>query len=320
MWFLLGFLAGALLCGSCWALERVRRQEKEEQFARFRLQWAEVQVLYFGVLCRELANELIRRSPRRFVELVQHIDEDMRDIQRLSKEDIFVRLKSMERRYVDFDAIGTKSYILYEEAFAGVPNLVIEKHYRDNQVWCALNAAYDKDWEMYCSDDNVPTEKRIEEIWKYVPQYEDTVLLYQLKAAKRDYELHCRVLGEEDDCNYYKNQDFEVRGHHVKQLGDIEAWSVMVLATGDIGAWCEYYADDKTYVEFFALKSFRQSADEGRLLDDLNITEPRLSLYDVEPGSMKAVLARMFAMARLILALLMRTLPQRTICGACGSR
>ena len=199
--------------------------------------------------------------------------------------------KGMAQNYWEyraFDGVGTKNYVLYEDGFAGTNDIEIEKRYRDIQIWCALNSVSNKHWRFI--GECISTDKRFEEIVEYVSRYQDTLLLYQLKSAKRDYDLHRWTLSQLDEESslipeFYKNEDFEV--HFIGDDGPngaIEwAWSVKVLATGDIGCWSVFHGDEKTYVGFYGAESVTNSPDKWRRLNELHFTEPRFSLFLSKP-------------------------------------
>ena len=292
MWFLFGLVAGVIVC-SLWGrlASRAQKSEHEDQIGRISYARAEAEIAYLSVLCRELANELIRRNPDRFVELTEQIVMEVKETQRPSKEDALVRLNGMAQKYWElnaFDGVGTKNYILYEDGLAGIGDIEIEQHYRDIQIWCALNAVSNEAWRF--TDECISTEKRLDEIEEYVSRYKDTLLLYQLKSAKRDYDLHRWTLSQLDEESplvpeLYDNENFEVRfiGDDGPN-GTIEwAWSVKMLATGDIGCWSVFHGDDKTYVNFYTAESVAVSPNKWRPLNELHISEPRFSLFLSKP-------------------------------------
>lgn len=290
MWFLFGLVVGVIVCVLWRKLaSRSQRSEHEDKVGRISSEKTEAEIRYFSVLCRELANELIRRNPDRFVELTEQIVMEVEKIERLSKEDVLVRLRGMAQtywEYVAFDGVGTKNYILYEDGLAGTGDIEIEQHYRDIQIWCALNAVSNEAWRF--TGECVSTEKRWNEIVEYVSRYKDTLLLYQLKCAKRDYDLHQGTLFELDeenaiskDLENYKNENFEVQslGLNGPNAPMELAWLVKVLATGEYGCWSVFY-DDKIFVSYFKVReSDIASPDKWRPLNELHIPEPRFSLF-----------------------------------------
>ncbi len=296
MWFLFGLLTGGLVCG-LWRMlvNRAQKAEHEDEISRIRSAREEAEIGYFSVLCRELANELIRRNPDRFVELTDQIVMEVEEIQRLSKENALVRLKGMAQNYWEysaFDGVGTKNYVLYEDGLAGTNDIEIEKRYRDIQIWCALNSVSNKPWRF--TGECISTEKRLEEIEEYVSRYKDTLLLYQLKSAKRDYDLYQDTLFDLDDelelveensisqkLKFFKNENFEVHplGLNGPNAPMESAWLVKVLATGEYGCWSVFY-DDKIFVSYFKVgESDIASPDKWQSLRGLMINEPRFSPF-----------------------------------------
>ncbi len=251
----------------------------------------DAEIGYFSVLCRELANELIRRNPDRFVELTAEIVREVGNVQELSKEEASVRLEAMSQTYREhsaFDGVGTKSHVLYEDGLAPIGDVEMEKRYHDIQVWCALNAVGNDAWRF--TSECVSTKNRLDEIQKYVSQYKDTILLWQIKSAKRDYDLHGWTLSQSDEESslfpkFYKNEEFEVHflGDHGPNGIPELAWLVKVLATGDIGCWSVFHGDDKAYVHYYATQSADRSPGRWREINHLRITEPRFSLFLSEP-------------------------------------
>lgn len=290
MWFLIGLLAGGLVCGLLGMLvSRAQKAEHEDEISRIRSAREEAEIGYFRVLCRELANELIRRNPDRFVELTEQIVMEVEEILGLSKENALVRLKGMAQNYWEysaFDGVGTKNYVLYEDGFVGSGDIEIEQRYRDIQTWCALNAVSNKAWRF--TAECVSTRERLGEIEEYVSRYKDTLLLYQLKSAKQNYDLYQDTLFELDEENsisqklkFYKNEDFEVHtlGNNGPNAPMESAWLVKVLATGEFGCWSVFY-DEKIFVSYFAVEeSDIASPDKWRSLRGLIINEPRFSLF-----------------------------------------
>ena len=238
---------------------------------------ADAQINYFSVLCRELANELIYRNPDRFVGLTEQIVMEVGQIQKLSKENAFVRLNNMMQTYTtygDFDVIGTKNYNLYTEGFKDIEDIEIEKYYHDIQIWCALNAVYKDTWKFNITSDCIPTEKRLEEVQKYISLYKDTILVNQIKSAKRHYDwflTNAHQLGEENSIypEFYNNADFEIRFiHHAGPQGEMGlAWSVKMLATEVIGCWSIFHDDGESSISYFAADT-----DSPRKWRPINVT------------------------------------------------
>lgn len=95
---------------------------------------------HFRSHCRELANELISRDPDRFLALAKMIATELSAIQELSTSDIMIRIKALYKSAAEFNLLDSMDcHTTYKECFSHLDSLVLEKYFRDIQVWCALN-------------------------------------------------------------------------------------------------------------------------------------------------------------------------------------
>ena len=93
----------------------------------------------YWIHCRELANELIRRNPDRFIKLIEQIAREVEDLEHLSEEDLRNRIQISFKRVEDFIVLDTKCHVLYTDGFEYIEDLELEKGFHDLQMWGALH-------------------------------------------------------------------------------------------------------------------------------------------------------------------------------------
>jgi len=136
---------------------------------------------YLGTLRRELANILISRDPQRYLMMYRELHREVSSLNLWQPEEVQKRLNELRSKYPfysDFDALGTRDYVLYSEAVPFLTHDEIEARYKDMVMFAALSSIADGSWKDAASKLFVHTtsDKELEHLTKYVRRIEDAKL------------------------------------------------------------------------------------------------------------------------------------------------
>ncbi len=241
---------------------------------------------YFGVLRREVANQLIIRDPRKYVDLYERI---LWELDALGKADTARRdaeLKIIADTYpivTDFDIIGTRDYVLYSDSISADREL--EKVYRDLRVYSTITRSVSGAKWLSAKWSPTTSSKELEHLEQYVKKLSDTHFRYKVAQSERslrDFEAFIHPLYKIDGFSdlWYRAVE-KTHGPNVKYATkDYIAQEVYLMPELGNGFT---FVDDSSYglTTFFAgngddfyVSIYRSDAGfkhQGRL-DDLHLT------------------------------------------------
>lgn len=204
---------------------------------------------FLETLRRELANILIWRNPQRYLELYKELHAEVTSFKSWKPEAIRQQLAELSAKYpnyVDFDAVGTREYVLYADGISTMDNMEIETRYRDIVRFEALSTIGDKNWKEASGFVHTTDEKEIEHLTKYAQQVSDTQLHLRLDRALDETKM------EEVDNDFYSVRSLphfaENRlGIHLKKTNEFGIYSYF---THDDGRTSDnHYRSDPTFQE-----------------------------------------------------------------------
>jgi hypothetical protein len=193
---------------------------------------------YLSTLRRELANYLIWRDPNRYVRLYSLIHAETAPIKDLAPASLHERLAALCEKYPnyeDFDPIGTRDYVLYDDTLSGELD-EIEQRYRDIAMFQAVMIASTKSWKCF----HATNAKELEHLNGYVKRVHDTKLRLRLEQAVREHYIW-EAGKEANPDDPYQSQDFSVCrvGHYAENRYGIED-----KKTREFGLYGVFVADD----------------------------------------------------------------------------
>jgi hypothetical protein len=214
--------------------------------------------LLLGTFRRELANYLVRLDPDRFLHLcnkAHRAEEKIKSADKAEKDAEFVLITKRYPHYQDFDLIGTRSHVLYADAFNSLPIEDIEEHFLNLVKFHALQRADNPDWQLR---GDAVSAKDVEHLQSYVRKINDTRFLQRLRTAVTDFYTHRQPsdFASADHQVVYETQRLavyrlshiaEVRhGFHFKDADEFGIYSVF-YADGRDKAYESYYRSDRMF-------------------------------------------------------------------------
>ncbi|OYW53048.1 MAG: hypothetical protein B7Y80_19010 [Hyphomicrobium sp. 32-62-53] len=210
---------------------------------------------YLQTLRRELANQLVWRDPQRFLQLYRHLHSEVASFGSWRPEEVRKRLYELCRKYPnydDFDAIGTREYVLYPDRVSSFDDTELEDCYRDMVTFVALSVIADPTWNEAASRGCVHklSEEELAHLTKYVRKIEDTKLRLRIEQAVDAYYAW------RDDQTGILNNDFysvhplhhfaETRyGIHLKRTNEFAIYAFFMFDDGRTSH--SYYRSDPTF-------------------------------------------------------------------------
>jgi hypothetical protein len=227
--------------------------------------------LLLGTFRRELANYLVRLDPDRFLHLcskAHRAEEKIKSAEKAEKDAEFVLITKRYPHYQDFDLIGTRSHVLYADAFNSFPIEDIEEHFLNLVKFHALQRADNPDWQFR---GEAVSGKDVEHLQGYVGKIKDTRFLQRLKAAATDFYGHRRPsdFASADHQVVYETQRLAV--YRLPHIAEVRH-GFHFKDTNEFGMYSVFYADgrDKPYETYH--RSDRMFEAET-YLDHLRIDE-----------------------------------------------
>ena len=210
---------------------------------------------FLQTLRRELANILIWRNPQRFLELYRHIHAEVSSLKSWRPEAIRKRhaeLCSKYPNYSDFDAIGTREYVLYADGASLMDDADLEGRYKDLVVFAALSIVVDESWRDASGKHFVHTmdDKELAHLTNYAKRIEDTKFRLRLDRAIEDNAMFRSQNERNLNNDFYTIIDLphfaENRyGVHLKRTNQFGIYSFFVFDDGRISY--NYYLSDPNF-------------------------------------------------------------------------
>lgn len=178
-WLLGGLIVGAFISGKLARLNYAPMLE--EQAART----SEYRSRYLKTLQRELANNIFRRDPMRFLDLYKKIHTESERIKRAGTDLLTAKqlLLSEKYPYGEFDLISVRDYVLYADAFQSHSAEEIEQRYSDILAFQALQSKLSDHWPR----GTTTSDKELEHLTDYAQRFANTKLKWKLKKVISDY-------------------------------------------------------------------------------------------------------------------------------------
>ena len=216
---------------------------------------------YLFTLRRELANILIGRNPRRYLQLYQELCTELKSLESWRIEEIKRRLLKLSSEYPfynDFDIINTREYVLYTDGVSSLTYEELEGRYRDIVTFIALSLIGDLDWKDASSRGWIRLDlthkyssAEIEHLSEYVGRIEDAKLHLAIDSAMEVYYANGGLQKGSFDNNlftvqhiYHPSPDSRY-GIHLKNTDEFAIYSLFVHDDGH--ASYSYYRSDSKF-------------------------------------------------------------------------
>jgi hypothetical protein len=204
---------------------------------------------------RELANILIWRDPQRYLQLYRHLQSEMVEYHSWRPEEVRSRLTELSKtypNYSDFDAIGTREYVLYSDAVLWIDKAELEQRYRDIVTFVTLSVISSPAWSEAATRGFVHklSKDELAHLADYVQRIEDTKLQLRIHDAVDAY-----YAWRDEQSNLMDNDHYSIRpldhfaanrlGIHFKRTGEFAIYSYFTFDEGRSSR--SYYRSDPTF-------------------------------------------------------------------------
>jgi len=229
---------------------------------------------YLQALRREIANILIYRDPPRYLGLYRRLHEEVSSLSSWRPEEVRRRHAELCEKYpnyTDFDAFGTREYVLYPDALS-MDDDELEEHYRDLVVFTALCVIGDDDWKDGAKSGFIRTTdaKELAHLATYAQRIMDTKLTLRLQQAMEDRRSYAKTAGGEgglDNADYsfarLPDHDEMRYGIHLKRVNEYGICSFFVFEDSKITY--SYFRSDPSFEEAEPLRPLQAVLDERQL-------------------------------------------------------
>lgn len=262
---LAAFTAGLIF--GIWLGAKVRHAAAQSIFEKAAASQAHDRNNFLALARRQIANLLIWRDPDRFLRTYELLHTEERAIPEMRPEAVRARLRELCNKYPnysDFDALGTRDYVLYPDAASMLSLDDLEERYRDAMLFTALSIANDKKWKYFRATD----AKELEHLREYVARIKDTVFRAKLMNAMRDYYLaaqHTDGLPETfETANYFiRRVDHFAenrRGIYLKRTGEYGLYTFFQSDEGK--SYDGYYRSDPGFEKQQPLRTLPEVIDD----------------------------------------------------------
>ena len=157
------------------------------------------------VLRRELANWMIRKDPNRYLQIYKQAHSDVNAIKAAAHSEQAAQLAQLCQKYnfyIDFDLIGARDYVLYDDAMNIHEYDDVKEHYINIVRFQALQCALDKTWRPF----DPTSDDELAHLEGYVKRIKDTHFKCRLRAAVGEYKAN-----QKDRVLVYETDTFSVR-------------------------------------------------------------------------------------------------------------
>jgi len=217
---------------------------------------------YLATLRREIANLLIWVNPDRFLQMYENIMLELQNVSDMNRDALKKRFDALVEKYprfIDFDAIGTKDYVLYPDAIDWKTTDDLEEYYKDNLRFTYYATELVKSWQIFRHYRN----PHLDHARRYAQRVKDTHSKERMSHVVKTIEL----IREYDDLDF----DFEINtdefcakrifprtpdlqiGIHLKKDNEFGIYSVFV----DDEIFRNYYRSDPHFEEQRPLDTVR---------------------------------------------------------------
>ena len=237
---------------------------------------AEDRHAYLSTLSRELANYMVWHDPDRYHRLYVSLLKEATLLAGLSKENMQKRYDEIAARYPqyrDFDAIGTRPYVLYPDGLSWKTIEDIEQAYRDIVHFQLILIASDENWKHFIC---ISGEEE-QHLSEYVQRVKDTKLRIDIEQAMTEFYASNKPGSYEP----YESQRYAVqRLSHFAE----NRYGIFVKSSNEYGIHGFYVFDEpqpdgSPKISYGYYRSDRQFQTELRLHDLRAATEWFFSVH-----------------------------------------
>ena len=227
---------------------------------------------FLQTLRRELANIMVWRDPRRYLQLYEEIHAEASSLKSWRAEEARRRHGELSEKYQfysDFDAIGTRDYVLYADGVSMMTYADLEGIYRDIVMFEALSEIVDEAWKEAAKlFVHMTSDEELRHLTEYVGRIDDTKLELRIERAIEYFDL-ARAKDEQGLDNDFYSISYlphfaEMRyGVHLKRTNEFGIYSSFEF---DDGRTLEsYYRSDSTFRKEEPLYVLGSVLEESRL-------------------------------------------------------
>lgn len=229
---------------------------------------------YLDVLRRELANWMLRHDPDRYLRLYKRVKEEVAEIRAANAAVQKARLVLLSEKYpsyAEFDVIGVRDYVLYDDTLSMFRFDEIETAYKDIINFQALKFAVDEAWRWKTPPTN---DSELEHLENYSKRLKDTRFKNRLQDAISRYYIYRsgREAAKDDKSIYeYETDMFNVR--HVSHFAE-NRYGVHFKDTDEYGIFGFFYLDDASKPPLEGFYRSNEKFDKEVMLHELTIDIP----------------------------------------------
>jgi hypothetical protein len=225
---------------------------------------------FLQTLRRELTNVMVWRNPQRYLQLYRQLNSEILSLRSWRPEETSKRLAELVSKYPhysDFDAIGTREYILYADGLSMLDDDDVENRYRDLVMFAALSSLVDPSWKDAATKMLIHTtdEKELAHLTEYVKRIEDTKLRLRMERAIDD-----NAMARTEDARNLNNDFYSIidlphlvenrYGVHLKRTNEFGIYSFFVFDDGRISR--NFYTSNPNFTEERLLNSLHSVLTE----------------------------------------------------------
>jgi hypothetical protein len=221
--------------------------------------------LFLSAISREVANELMSRDYKKYLENFNRLFFKWDEIQKKEKSAKIAHLATITSKYShfsDFDELGTKAHVVYADGFNWKSNNDLWDLYEAMRLFDALSCDLDEGWRGRGTS---ITKIELEHLQEYCAKLSDTMLLAHLHKARDMYRLlRANGVEEKSDSDWI----YETIEYKIRRVYDVaeNRFGVYVKSMDRYGMW-GLFSDTVSYTSFYAA-----DADfNEEYLDNLNI-------------------------------------------------
>jgi len=201
---------------------------------------------YLATLRREIANLLIWVNPDRFLQMYENIMLELQNVSDMNRDALKKRFDALVEKYphfIDFDAIGTKDYVLYPDAIDWKTTDDLEEYYKDNLRFTYYATELVKSWQIFRHYRN----PHLDHARRYVQSVKDTRLKEKISEIVKMIEF------TEHNGNLEWDFEIETETFHAKRLfPSMPDWRMGIhpKKESEYGVYSVFF-DDKIFRNYF---------------------------------------------------------------------
>lgn len=264
---IVGFVAGAVMFSRMVASEANHKLKNQ-----LSLNYTD-QNLFMTAMARNYAQIIFPRVPDRFVEIEETVYRKIKSMAVMTDDqlgDILDEISQRNLMIADFDKIGLRDYVFYDEGLFSAEFNVVVQAYEDCCLYGVfLGASLDFEWVRRAAEryETSHLEKEGRFIKQYAREYKDSLFMHRCLNAMRQFSavdcerstISCKLYDAELEFDHgtifnrheppllFKGEGFEV--YAVSHIAEIRH-GIKFLDTGECAVRGAFYGDDKTFVNW----------------------------------------------------------------------